>query len=340
MNNAVIQNTFAGIDVGAEELVLLLRKDVAAEAATSFRNSVAGRAELVRKLAKYPGVTICLEATGNYSLELAVALSDAGLRVMVVNPQSSHNFAKVLGTHSKTDQVDAAILAQYAERMPFHPWRRPSDAELALHALARRIRALTDDRAAAKNQLHAMSYNKHAPKAILRDLKLGISQLDKRITKLTSEALAFIQKNAELAKAYGLLVTIKGVGDTSAIALLGELLILPKGLRAPQWVKYAGLDPKHFRSGSSVDKKPRISKAGNAHLRAALYMPALSAKNHDPHVKAFAEHLIARGKTPMQAVCAVMRKLLHAIHGMFASNAPFDNSRFYATPDQNSPSTP
>jgi transposase len=337
MSNTPVQNTFAGIDVGAEELVLLLRKGGAAEAATALRNSAAGRAELVRKLTKHPGITICLEATGTYSLELAVALADAGLRVMVVNPQSSHNFAKVLGSHSKTDQVDAGILAQYAERMPFRPWRRPSDAELALHTLARRIRALTDERAAAKNQLHAMSYNQHAPKAVLADIKQGIGQLDKRIAKLASAALAFIQKDAELKKAYSLLVTIKGVGDTSAIALLGELLILPKGLRAPQWVKYAGLDPKHFRSGSSVDKKPRISKAGNAHLRAALYMPALSAKNHDPHVKAFAEHLIARGKTPMQAVCAVMRKLLHAIHGMLAANKPFDNTRFFAIPDQNSP---
>ncbi|MDO8437817.1 MAG: hypothetical protein Q7S69_06640, partial [Nitrosomonadaceae bacterium] len=64
----------------------------------------------------------------------------------------------------------------------------------------------------------------------------------------------------------------------------------------------------------------------------ALYMPALSAKAHDPHVKGFFVHLTASGKTPMQGVCAVMRKLLHAIHGMFAHNQPFDNSRFYALP--------
>ena len=112
-------NMYAGIDVGAEELVLVLRKDGAAEAATIFRNTTADRARLVRKLAKLPGVTICLEATGTYSLELSIALFDAGLRVMVVNPQASHNFAKVLGKHSKTDKVDAETLAEYAERMPF-----------------------------------------------------------------------------------------------------------------------------------------------------------------------------------------------------------------------------
>ncbi len=81
-----------------------------------------------------------------------------------------------------------------------------------------------------------------------------------------------------------------------------------------------------------MEKRARISKAGNRYIRQALYMPALSAKAHDPHVKGFFEHLTANGKTPMQGVCAVMRKLLHAIHGMFAHNQPFDNSRFYALP--------
>lgn len=91
MSKPVVQNAFAGIDMGAEELVLLLRKGGAAEAATALRNSAAGRADLALKLAKHSGITICLEATGTYSLELAVALSDAGLRVMAVTPQSSQS---------------------------------------------------------------------------------------------------------------------------------------------------------------------------------------------------------------------------------------------------------
>ena len=94
----------------------------------------------------------------------------------------------------------------------------------------------------------------------------------------------------------------------------------------------AGLDPQAFESGKSVHKKTRLAKSGNAHIRAALYMPALSAKEHDPHVKAYFQHLVDNGKLPLQAVCAVMRKLLHAIHGMLKHNQPFDNSRFYAIP--------
>ena len=113
---------------------------------------------------------------------------------------------------------------------------------------------------------------------------------------------------------------------------MGELLLLPPGLTHREWVKFAGLDPKSFDSGKSVHKKTRLSKAGNRHIRPTLYMPALSAKQHDPYVKAYFQHLVVNGKKPLQAVCAIMRKLLHAIHGMLKHDKPFDNTRFYAIP--------
>lgn len=325
----------AGIDVGAEELVLVLRTGDKSSASQSFANTSTDQCRLVQYIAQIPDCTVCLEATGVYSMDIAIALYDAGIRIMVVNPQSSHNFAKVLGKHSKTDNVDADTLAQYAQRMPFQYWARPSDAEMTLRVFSRRIHALTDQKTVAKNQSHALSFIANTPKAVLHDLKLSITQLEKRIKTLTREATAFIKARPPLQQAYRLLLGVKGIADASAIALLGELLLLPKGLTHAQWVKFAGLDPKHFRSGTSVDKKARISKAGNHYIRAALYMPALSAKAHDPYVKAFFEHLIAMGKTPMQAVCAVMRKLLHALHGMITNNQPFDNTRFYATPSKN-----
>lgn len=190
--------TFAGIDVGAQQLVMVLRKGGAAEAATTLRNTAAGRTQLIRRLARIPEATVCLEATGAYSQELSIGLFDAGVRLMVVNPQASHNFAKVLGKHSKTDQVDALTLVEFAERMPFIAWQRPSDALLALRAYARRLRTLTDERAASKNQLHASDFNEHAPKAVLKDIRRGIVQLDKRIDVLTRDALALIKITPEL----------------------------------------------------------------------------------------------------------------------------------------------
>ncbi len=323
---------FAGIDVGAAELFLVIRKNAVSMKAQAFANTPADRQRLVKRLSKFPGVTVCLETTGVYHLDLALALADAGVHLMVLNPKASHNFAKVLLRNSKTDAVDADTLTQYAERMPYQPWVRPTNEALELRAFSRRINALTKDKAATKNQLHALAFSPETPKAVLRDLKLSIAQLEKRIASLSAEAKTFILAHPALAQPFALLLTVKGIGDTSAIALLGELMLLPAGLTHKQWVKFAGLDPRHFKSGTSVDKRARISKAGNRYIRQALYMPALSAKAHDPHVKGFFEHLIANGKTPLQGVCAVMRKLLHAIHGMFANNQPFDNSRFYALP--------
>ncbi|WP_262967394.1 IS110 family RNA-guided transposase [Methylobacter psychrophilus] len=319
----------AGIDVGAEELVLVVRKNSKLSNPQTFTNTRTDRARLVNKLVKLPGVIVCMEATGIYHFDLAVALHDAGVLVMVINPKSSHNFAKVLMKNSKTDAVDANTLAEYAARMDFVAWTRPSNETIAVRCFSRRITALTTQKSAAKNHLHALTATQETPKAVLRDAKLAITQLQKRIDRLTIEALLLIGKHSKLERTLTLLISIKGIAQTSAISLMGELLLLPPDLTHREWVKFAGLDPKAFDSGKSVHKKSRISKAGNRNIRAALYMPALSAKQHDPHVKAYFQHLVANGKKPLQAVCAIMRKLIHAIHGMLKNDEPFDNTRFY-----------
>ncbi len=141
---------FAGIDVGAAELFLVIRKNAVSMKAQAFANTPADRQRLVKRLSKFPGVTVCLEATGVYHLDLALALADAGVHLMVLNPKASHNFAKVLLRNSKTDAVDADTLAQYAERMPYQPWVRPTNEALELRAFSRRINALTKDKAATK----------------------------------------------------------------------------------------------------------------------------------------------------------------------------------------------
>jgi transposase len=337
MNNPVSEKYFAGIDVGAQELVLVLRNNAKSQPAQTFANTRVGHKNLVKVLSKVPLGAICLEATGAYSVDISNTLYDANLPIMVLNPMSSHNFAKVLGKHSKTDNVDGDTLAQFAQLMPFQPWVRPSKAAMALRVFSRHIHAMTKQKAASKNMLHALMAAADTPKSVLADATLAITQLERRIKKLNAAALAFIKKDKNLSAAYDLLLTVKGIGDASAIALLGELMMLPKGLTRAQWVKYAGLDPQHFKSGTSVEKKARISKGGIHYLRGGMYMPALSAKTHDPYVRAYFDHLIDLGKTRMQAVCAVMRKMLHALHGMLTNNQPFDNTRFYRIPENKLP---
>ena len=133
-----------------------------------------------------------------------------------------------------------------------------------------------------------------------------------------------------MKRRFELLVSVRGIAQASAITLLAELAVLPEDMTTRQWVAHAGLDPRHYESGSSVRSAVRISKVGNRHLRAALFMPAMVAAQHEPRVKAYYEKLIAKGKKPIQALVAVMRKLLHAIHGMFHSDTVFEGTKFYA----------
>ena len=161
-----------------------------------------------------------------------------------------------------------------------------------MRSFARRIYSLSKQKAAAKNHLHALTATTETPKAVLKDANLVISQLEKRIDSLTTAALLLIAKHPELARILHLLIGIKGIAETSAIALMGELLLLPPDLSHRQWVKFAGLDPQAFESGKSVHKKTRLAKSDNVHIRAALTMPALSAKQHDPHIKAYFQHLV------------------------------------------------
>ena len=292
----------AGIDVGAEELVLVIRKNSKPFDPQKFTNTPTDRARLVKKLVKLPGIIVCIEATGVYHFDLAIALHDAGVSLMVINPKASHNFAKVLMKNSKTDAVDANTLAEYAARMDFVAWTRPSNETIALRSFARGIDALTCQKAVAKNHLHALTATSETPKAVLKDVKLAIAQLQKRIDSLTAGALILIGKHPDLERILALLIGIKGIGNTSALALMGErLLLLLPDFSHREWLKFAGLDPRAFDSGKSVHKKTRISKAGNRHIRSALYMPALSAKQHDSHVKAYFQYLVVNGKRPLQA---------------------------------------
>jgi hypothetical protein len=114
--------------------------------------------------------------------------------------------------------------------------------------------------------------------------------------------------------------------------LLAETELLAPGLTVRQWVAHSGLDPAHHDSGTLVHKRPRISRAGNRHLRRALFMPALAAVRCDPHLKAFYAALQIRHKTKLQALVAVARKLLHAIYGIFKNRAPYDGNKLFLQP--------
>jgi transposase len=322
---------FAGIDVSAALLAVALQPENGEGfEQREFANSRAGHKQLVRWLLQSASaVRVTLEATGIYSLDVALALdAAAGIEVAVLNPKTANRFAQTLG-RSKTDKADAVALSEYSLRMRFVAWRRPAKIALELRQISRHIAALTEEATRSRNRLHAAQGSEMTPRCVRDDLKMSIADLKERIAGLRSKAVTMIRKNAELDRKFQQLVAIPGIAETSAVQLLGELAGMDPEMTVRQWVAHSGLDPVHQQSGSSIHKPSRISRHGNRYLRRALYMPALVGARFDPHMKAFYTLLQARHKTKLQALMAVARKLLHAIFGIFKTNTTYDGTKLF-----------
>lgn len=320
-----------GIDVSKDTLEVVVRKNNRSQKSKTFENLPEGHLKLIKFLIQKKVELICVEATGSYHLDIAILLSEtATLKVMVINPKAAHNFAKAMMQRTKTDATDAEMLAQYANRMDFVEWQTPANEVLSLRTCGRWLDASSKELTRLKNQLHAFEITKTTPDFIIESVKNRVAILEQEIIDLEKEAIDVIKENNDLKEKYELLVSVKGIADKTAIKVLGEVLVLSANMTAKQWVAHAGLFPQIIQSGSSVNKKTRIGKAGNRYIRGALYMPALVAVNHDPHIAGFYQHLVNdNGLRKIQALCAVMRKLLLSIHAMFRTNTPFKGEFFY-----------
>lgn len=299
-----------------------------------FDNTPTGHSQLIEWLRTTGAqVRITIEASGIYSLDLALALHGAaGTELMVAHPKALKNYRSARGRRAKTDRVDARLICDFCRRMPFQAWEPPSEEAFELRALARRLQTLVEERIREKARLHAATTSRHGSQYVANDIEVNIRHLERRINRIEAEALALISKHEALAEACDHLRSVKGIGDRSAVKLLGELVMMPKNLTVRQWVAFAGLDVRHHESGTSISKPGHISKQGNARLRKALYMPAQVAIQNEPNVRAFYDKLLGRGKKPMVAIVAVMRKLLHSIYGMLKHDQDFEGEKFYRIP--------
>jgi transposase len=320
---------YVGVDVSADEITVAI--EGRAESAT-LPNDTEGHERLVRLLTRRgKAARVCLEATGIYHLDLALALHRArGIDVMVVNPTAARDFGRALLLRSKTDRVDAGVLLEFAQRMPFEPWQPPAREILDLRAIVRRIGALTVTRTQERNRLHAAGRCAELTEAIAWDIEAHLEHLAQSLERLQQQALVVVHSDPELARRFERLVSVRGIATTSALRILAELAVLPADMTPRQWVAHAGLDPRALESGTSLHKPARISKKGNSHLRAALYMPAMVAAREEPSGRRFYQKRLTGGLKPIQALVAVERKLLHSIHGMWSSNRDFDGEKFCA----------
>lgn len=310
-----------GIDVSKDTLdAVLLNGD--SHVYGSFPNSEVGFSRLVGWIACQGAgqVHACLEATGQYGDGVAEYLYRAGHAVSVVNPARIKRYGDSKLHRNKTDKADAALIAEFCRKEKPALWAPLPPHLKRLRQLVRRLDDLQTNYQQERNRLKSGVSDPW----VLHDLQDHLNDLSRRIQTLKKVIQQVIVDTPQLKRKLELLVSITGIGKLTAARLLAELGDFSCFENAPQLAAYAGLNPKGFRSGSSVHKKTRISKEGRAFLRYILYMPAIVARTHNPIIRAFCDRLAQRNLPKMAIIAAAMRKLLHLVFGVLKHEQPFD----------------
>lgn len=262
---------------------------------------------------------VAMEATNSYWMQLALFLHNKGYSVSVINPKRIKRHAEAMMQRNKTDREDALTIADYCLKHQPEPWTPPSEAYLALRAMARRLQALKTDRQRERNRRQSGIPNQ----AVEETIEAHIAFLDQQIEDLTQRIKTHIEQHPDLKRDKALLVSIPGVGDIVAAVFLAEVPDVSRFSQASQLAAFAGLTPGQQQSGMSTGRS-RLVKWGNVYLRAVLFPPALSAHRWNPIIDALKQRLEDRGKNGMTIIVAIMRKLLHLCYGVLKTRKPFD----------------
>lgn len=272
----------------------------------TFDNNAQGFAAFGRWLQGFgdPAPWVCLEATGAYSIPLAEFLVEQGYRVSVVNPAKIHAFAKSAFSRTKTDKADAKLIARYCLSMQPAPWTPPP-------------RPLLEMRQMERHRLDT------ADPIIVASLTAVLETVDQELKSIRQQINDLIDSDPDLKPRRDLLQSIPGIGPLASAYLLTALSAHDSFTHAKQAVAYVGLAPRLQESGKWIGKT-RLSKTGNPALRKALYLPALTAWQHNPVIRAFCLRLKAQGKNGKAIACAAMRKLIHLAFAILKSSQPFN----------------
>jgi len=306
---------YLGIDVSKAKLdvVLLIGERSFAK---EFANTPKGMKLLLGWLRSLRAgeVHACLEATGSYSDGIAEFLYEAGYAVSVVNPFRTHSFRGSRLQRNKTDKADARLIAEFCRSESPGLWKPASPQVKHLQALSRRIDALEEMRLMEQNRLDT------APQEAKASIRRMIRVLEREIAVIRKEAEDLIGGDPDLKVQDELLRSIPGIGKKTSMMLLSEVEF-DRYESARALAAYAGTTPAKQDSGNQ--KKSKLSRVGAVRIRKGMYFPAIVAQTCNPIVREFASRLSARGKRPMQIVCAAMRKLLHIAYGVLKHRTPF-----------------
>ena len=295
---------FVGIDVAKATLDVALRPS---GEQWSVSNDEAGIAALVDRLRPLRPTLLVCEATGGFERAAIAMLAAAGLPVVVANPRQIRDFARATGQLAKTDQIDAAILAVFAERVRPAPRALPSDAAQLLDALLTRRRQLVEMLVAEKNRLG------FAPRPLHQGIQQHIRWLERQLDDVTTTLADQIEQSPVWRAKDDLLQSVPGVGPIVSAVLLAELPELGT-LSHKQIATLAGVAPLARDSGTLRGK--RMVWGGRASVRTALYLAALCGRRWNPQLRRFYERLLAAGKPKKVALIACARKLLTILNAM------------------------
>ncbi len=312
---------YVGIDVSKKTLDVTLLHEKSGKRRKRVANNTAGIQGLLNWLKKQTTgqIHICMESTSVYWEEVAEILYEAGYEVSVVNPVRIKGYAMSKLCRSKTDALDGDVIADFCEKQSPSLWEPPSDVEKKLRALVRHLEALKKSRIQQSNRLSTCKDDdvKNSLDTLLNTIDAEIKQVQKRIDDL-------IDQNPDLKEKKELLKSIPGFSDKTAIHILAEMYDLPAYENAKAAAADIGITTSHHESGTTVHRRPKISRMGKAALRAALYYPAITALRYNPAVQKLAKRLEARGKKKSVIRVAAMRKLMHIAYGVIKNKQPFD----------------
>ena len=315
----MMKQAVLGIDVSKKTLQVALLHHDGKPKQKHFENTPVGHQKLLQWLSQQAvQVHACLESTSTYGEAVAEALVSAEHVVSIVNPARVKGFAVSELSRTKTDQVDAALIARFCLAIKPAPWQPPAIEVRQLQELVRRIEALNQSIVQEQNRLET------ATTTTITLIKAHIRYLQSQLKATRKLIQKHFKQHSHLAHQRNLLTSIPGIGETTAAIILAEMQDWRRFGSAKQFAAYIGLTPRECTSGSSVRGRPQLSRMGSRRLRKAFYLPAVVAKNHNPLIKAFCERLLSRGKNMMQVVGAAMRKLAHLAYGVLKSNQPFD----------------
>jgi len=304
-----------GIDVSKDHLDIAVRPG--GEAFTVERNA-AGVEQLAERLRMVSPHVVALEATGGFETVAAATLAAAGLPVVVVNPAQVRAFAKAIGQRAKTDPIDAAVIAHFAEATKPQVRPLPDEATRLLADLVARRRQIVEMIGAERQREKRMTVP-HLRKSIARLIKA----LEKELAGLNTDIDDAVRGSPVWREKEDLLKSVPGVGPIIASTLIAELPELGRCGRR-QIAALAGLAPFTRRSGQWRGKS--FIGGGRQAVRTALFMGAMVAKQHNPVLKAFFDRLVAAGRPKMIALIAVARKLLTILNAVLRDNRPWQTA--------------